>query len=178
MPSQKNIQKVQELSELLAKSKAVVLTDYSGLPVKKQSQLRQQVKNAGGQIMVVKNRLFKLALKEKTKIPKDIEESLQGPNAFLFAYEDEIAPIKALIEFSNQNDLPKTKIGIMFKPENRILTLEEIEYLASLPTRDQLLTQLISTINAPRYRLVNALSGNIRKLIYTLKEIKNNKQVN
>lgn len=180
MPSQKNIQKVQELTDLLTKSKAVILADYTGLSVKDQSQLRKQIKEAGGQFTVAKNLLFKLALSQikKKDLPRDVEDVLQGPTAFLFAFDDKIAPIKALIQFSQEHELPKTKIGLILEPKDRVLSIEEIEQLARLPTHDQLIAQLIGTLNSPRTRLINTLSQNLSKLTLVLSEIKNQKESN
>jgi large subunit ribosomal protein L10 len=180
MPSQKNIDQVNELTEKLSQAKAVILTDYTGLSVSKQAELRQKVKDAGGQFLVAKNRLFKLALSEmrKSALPHDVEDVLQGPTAFLFAFEDEIAPIKSLIEFADQFELPKTKIGLLFKPEDRLLTVEEIEKLAKLPTHAELIARLIGTLNAPKLRFVNVLSGNLTKLVLIIKEIQKSKKTN
>lgn len=179
MPSQQNIDQLSALSELLEKSKAVVLTDYAGLSAKLQVELRQNVVDAGGQFLVAKNRIFKLAVKKSgASLSPELEKELKGTTAFLFAFEDEIAPIKALIQFSEQNELPKTKIGLILKPSDRVLTIEEVEELAKLPTLDELRARLIGSLNAPRVRFVNALSGNFTKLVNTLKEIKNKKQSN
>ena len=178
MPSQQNIATVRALSDNLSRAKVVILTDYSGLPMNLQQELRQRIANAGGQFLVAKNTLFKLALSEMGKrgLPSKVEETLRGPTAFLFAYDDEIAPLKALVEFSKEHELPKSKLGIMLKPTDRILSIEEIEQLAKLQSRDQLLAQLVGTLNAPTFRLVNALSGNLRKLTSVLDQIKHKKQ--
>lgn len=180
MPSQKNIDQVKDLSEKLSKAKAVILTDYTGLSVSQQNKLRQKVKDSGGQFLVSKNRLFKLALSEtkKSGLPRNIEELLRGPTAFLFVFEDEIGPIKALVQFSQSHNLPSLKIGIVLKPEDRLLTIEEIEALAKLPTRDELIARLIGSINAPRSRLVYVLSANLQKLALIIKAIKDKKEAN
>lgn len=180
MPSQKNIDQVKSLSEKLSTAKAVILADYSGLSVSDQSELRKNIADAGGQFLVAKNRFFKLAFSEmrKSGLPRKVEETLRGPTAFLFAYEDEIGPIKALVQFSQGHDLPKLKIGIILKPEDRILSIEEIERLAKLPTREELISRLIGTFNAPSTRLVYVLSGNMQKLTMVIKAIKEKKEAN
>jgi len=179
MPSQKNINAVQDLSDKLSRAKMVVLTDYSGLPVNLQRELRQKITAAGGQFVVAKNTLFKLALGEKTKqIPPDVEAVLRGPTAYLFAYEDEITPVKALVEFSKAHELPKSKLGILFKPQDRILSIDEINDLAQLPARNQLLTQLVASLNSPMSGLANVISGNLRKLVIILQAIKEKKASN
>ncbi len=179
MPSQKNIDQLNDLTEKLSQAKAVILSDYSGLSVVDQTELRQKVTESGGKFIVAKNSLFKLALKElKIEISNELDTALQGPTAFLFALEDEVSPIKALVSFAKQKELPKTKIGLMLEPSDRVLSLEEIEELALLPSRNELIAKLVGTLNSPTYRLVNALSGNLRKLVVVLKEIEKSKQAN
>lgn len=179
MPSQKNIEKTQTLKTNLEKAKAVILSDFSGLSVKKQVELRSRVKESGGELTVAKNNLFRMALKELNKdLSPELDQALNGPTAFLFAYEDEIDPLKALVNFSKENALPKTKIGLLLQPQDRIISLQEIETLSQLPNREQLLLALIGNLKAPAYRLVNALSGNLRKLTLLINEIKKQNTAN
>ena len=157
----------------------MILADYTGLSVSQQAELRRKVRGSGGQFLVAKNRLFKLAFQEKSKdLPRDVEDVLRGPTSFLFTFEDEIGPIKALVEFSKSHDLPNLKLGIVLKPEDRLLTVEEIEELARLPTHAELIARLIGTLNAPKLRFVNVLSGNIMKLAIVIKAISDKKQAN
>lgn len=172
MPSQKNLTTVSTLSEKLQKSKSVVLADYRGLSVNQQRKLRNQVKTSGGELIVAKNSLISLALKaEKYSLPAD----LTGPTLILFAYEDEIAPIKALVEFAKTNELPKAKLGFLAKEP---LSADQIHQLAALPTRIELITKTVSTLKSPLNGIVNVLSGNFRKLVYALNAIKAVKSTN
>lgn len=155
---------VQNLVEKLKQAKAVVLADYHGLDVSQLAELRQQVKKAGGEFEVVKNTLLNRAA-EESKIKID-PEALQGPTAALWAYEDQIAPLKALMDFVKVNELPKIKFGLL----DQVATpLEKIKQLASLPSKDELKTKLVNTLQSPLYGLNNALSWNLRKLVYVLK---------
>ena len=171
MPSQKNIDQVNDLSEKLTRAKAVLITDHTGLSVAEQRQLRESVLEAGGQFLVAKNRLFKLAFSKSRNnhVPQDVEEVLQGPTSLLFAFEDEIAPLKVIVTFSEIHERPHVKLGILLDPEDKVLTAEEVVTLAKLPTKDQLIAQLIGTLNAPSHKLVQVLSGNVRKLTLILK---------
>lgn len=170
MPSQRNIDQVKGLTEKLAGAKAVIFTDYSGLSVAEQQELRRSVAAAGGQFLVAKNTLFRLALRETMKgdLTRQVESALQGPTGFLFTYQDEIAPLRALVRFSQDHDLPKTKIGLILKPEDRVLTHEEVANLASLPSRDQLFTRLSSALRNPQVRLVRAISWDMGQLVAVL----------
>ncbi|OGY16604.1 MAG: 50S ribosomal protein L10 [Candidatus Chisholmbacteria bacterium RIFCSPHIGHO2_01_FULL_49_18] len=180
MPSQKNIDQVNDLSEKLARAKAVLITDHTGLSVAEQRQLRESVIEAGGQFLVAKNRLFKLAFSRSRNnhLPQDIEDVLQGPTSLLFAFEDEIAPLKAIVTFSQSHERPHVKLGILLDPEDKVLTAEEVVTLAKLPTKNQLIAQLIGTLNAPGYNLVHVLSGNIRKLSLILTALLEKKESN
>ena len=169
MPSQKNIATVKLLSEKLALAKSVVLADYRGLSVNQQRELRNQIKAVGGELIVAKNSLIKLALKEvKMGLPRDFEEILRGPTILLLAYEDEIAPIKALAEFAKVNELPKAKLGFLAKEP---LSADQVNQLAGLPTKIELIAQTIATLQSPLNGFVNVLFGNFRKLVYVLSAI-------
>lgn len=179
MPSQKNIQLVKELKEKLAKAKSVVLADYKGLNVGQMTELRQKIKEAGGELKVIKNTLAKLAFFQPRGL-KQVErtpglENLTGPTAILFSYDDEVAPIKALYEFFEKNSLPKIKLGFL---NQDLLQKEKVIELAKLPTREVLQAKLVGTLNSPIYGLVYVLKGNLASLINVLKAIKDAKHTN
>ena len=160
MPSEKNITAVNLLKTKLKESKSIVFADASGLSVNLQRELRQAVKLAGGELIVVKNTLLKLALGVKDLLP--------GPTITLLAYGDEIAPIKALAEFAKAHDLPKIKAGFLAKEP---LTKEQVVALAQLPTKVELLAKTVWTLKSPISGFVNVLQGNLRKLVYVLKAV-------
>lgn len=153
---------VDNLTEKLKTAKAVVLADYRGLTVLQMGELRNLVKKAGGELTVIKNTLLKRAL-ENAKFPS---LTLEGPTAIVIAYEDEIAPLKAVFDFARSFGLPTFKSGIW---EQRVLTREELEKLGSLPSKGELISKLISLFSSPTLRLVQVLLGNQQKLILILK---------
>ena len=169
MPSQHNLTTVKSLQEKLQKSHSVVLSDYRGLTVNQQRKLRNLIKAVQGELIVAKNSLISLALKaEKYPLP----ENLQGPSLLLLAYEDEIAPIKALAEFAKVNELPKIKLGFMAKDP---LTADQVNQLANLPTKVELLAKTVWSLKSPLNGIVNVLIGNLRNLVYVIKAINNQK---
>ncbi len=172
MPSQKNIQALENLKDKLSRSKAVVFADYKGLNVGQITDLRQKVKEIGGELKVTKNTLLKRALKEYEPRATSHEPFLTGPTATLFAYEDEVAPIKALYEFSQENGLPKFKAGFLGE---EFLSAARVTELGQLPEKEILLAKVVGAVNAPLSGLVNVLQGNMRKLVVVLKEIQKNK---
>lgn len=141
---------VSSLKDLLSKSKSVAIVDYKGLKVSQATQLRSQVKKAGGQIVVAKNTLFKIAA-GKTDL------DLAGANAFIFALNDEISPLKAVAEFAKKNQLPVFKSGFY---GDRVLTTAEITDLAGTPDAQ-----------TSAAKLVYILNWNTIKLVRTLKEV-------
>ena len=175
MPSQKNIDQVKDLKQKLAKAKAVVLADFSGLDVNQINQLRQKIKQAGGEFKISKNTLFKISLADSPfkKQKSQLTEALNGPNAFLFAYEDEISPLKALYQFSQENDLPEIKVGLLL---TKFLPQEEVISLAKLPSLPVLQAKLVGTLNSPLYGLVYSLKANLQQLTGLLNQIKNKKE--
>lgn len=161
MPSQLKIDKVKELSEKLVRAKSVVLTDYRGLSVSQLDDLRKKVETTGAEFEVTKNTLLSRSLGEK-EVPAEV---LEGPTATLFAFEDEVAPLKALQDFIKINSLPTIKIGFL---GSSLLSALQVSELAKLPSRQILLGKLVGSLKGNQYGLVSVLSGNIRKLVYVL----------
>ena len=172
MPSPKNIDQVKNLKTKLQQAKSVVLADYRGLSVNLQQELRRKVKAAGGELLVIKNSLLKIALQEEKFDLEPLINAFTGPIITLLAYQDELAPIKALADFAQENQLPEVKAGFLNKDP---FTKEQIEELAQLPTKVELIAKTVATIKAPLSGIVNVLSGNLRHLTYALKAIKNQK---
>src|SRR3972149_194615 len=107
----KNEETVESLVEKFNKAKTVVLTDQSGLSVSLSSELKKKLRAVDAESLVAKNTLFKIASKRSGhSIP---DEALEGPTAALFAYGDEISPIKELAAFAKTTEKPKIKVGFL-----------------------------------------------------------------
>ncbi|MBI5356722.1 50S ribosomal protein L10 [Candidatus Collierbacteria bacterium] len=166
MPSQRNVQQLADLKDRVAKAKSIVFTDNSGLNALGQSLLREKVIAAGGEMVIAKNTLLKLSFRSENNEQKtENNEILQGPTAILFAYQDEVLPIKVLAEFSKANERPIIKGGLL---GNSPLTVEQVMELSKLPNKLGLLVKLMRQIQAPAYGLVRTLNGNVQKLVYAL----------
>jgi large subunit ribosomal protein L10 len=137
-------QLVQEIADRLARSKSTIVTDYRGLTVAEVTELRKQLREAGVEYHVYKNTLTRRAAAE-AKV-EGIEEYLTGPSAIAFGFEDVVAPAKVLYEFAKKHKALELKGGIV---EGRVVTAEEVESLASLPSREGLLSMLLSVLQAP-----------------------------
>jgi len=170
MPSQKNLDQVKTLQDKLSRAKSVVLADYRGLTVAQQSKLRRQILEVEGELVVAKNSLLKLALEaEKYSLPEDFAQTLEGPTMTLFAYSDPIAPIKTLAQFVKENELATIKLGFLVKEP---LAKVQVEELATLPSKVELIGKTVATIKSPLTGIVNVLSANFRNLVYVLKAVK------
>jgi len=175
MPSKKNITEVKSLTDKLADAKSFILVDYRGLTVEQVTKLRQEVKKEKGELRVAKNTLLRLALEKSLEDKKQLEnfnQALAGPTMALFSFDDPIAPLKVLSEFSKEVELPKIKVGLLGAS---FLPASKVEELASLPGRDHLRAKAISQLQAPIFGFVNVLEGNLRKLVYALNSIKETK---
>lgn len=161
---------VGSLSDKIAKSKTVTFADYRGLSANQIAKLRKKVKVAGGEFVVTKNTLTVRAL-AANNIKVDIKD-LKGPTATIFAYEDEIAPIKEIAQSQTATELPKFKFGFF---EKNLLDQTQLSFLAKLPAKNVLQAKVVGAIASPIYGLVNVLQGNIRNLVYTLDAIKDKK---
>jgi len=140
---------VANLKDLLSKSKSVAIVDYKGLKVSQATQLRSLVKRAGGQVVIAKNTLFKIAAGIS-----DLD--LSGANAFVFALTDEISPLKAVADFAKKNQLPVFKSGFF---GDRVLTAAEISDLSSTPDAKTSSAQLVFILNWNIGRLVRTLDA-------------------
>jgi len=167
MPSQQNINELKSIQEKVNKAKSVVFADYKGLSVNNFNQLRSQVKQVGGEMLVTKNTLLRIAFENET-----LAKLLVGPTVAIFAYEDEIAPIKVVDEFSKENNLPVLTAGFF---DNHALSQTDVVKLAQIPGKQELYAKIVGSLSSPISGLVNVLQGNTRSLIYALNAIKNSK---
>jgi large subunit ribosomal protein L10 len=164
----KNI--INDLESKIEKQKSIVFMDFTGIKVKELAKLRETLKESGNEMKVAKKSLMEIALKNKN-IELD-SKKLEGEVAMVFGYEDEITPSKLVYQFSRENQKAKILGGFL---ENRFYEISDIIRLAELPSKEQLLGMLLGTLSAPATNLVGVLSGNMRKLVFALSQIKEKK---
>lgn len=163
---------VAELRERLKKAKVVYLTDFTGLDVPSITVLRSRLRESGAEYLVVKNRLAKRALADLDDIP-DLEEHLVGPTAVVFAYDGPVEPAKAVAEFAREHDdRPVFKVGVL---DQGLLEPAQIDRLAKLPPRDQLLAQLAGALEAPMAALAAALEGKLQETVGLVEALRRQK---
>lgn len=154
---------VKEVSELLKDSKMTVVAAYQGTPVKAMQELRRSGRDNGTMLKVVKNRLVIKALKGVDTF-KDIDTStLNGMLLYAFNSEDEVAPAQTLAAFAKKQ--PTIQFVGAFSAEGAFLSADEVQALATLPSKNELIAQVIATLNAPLNDSLNGLSGNLHALL-------------
>ena len=156
-------QKKEEVSKLateMKEAKLILLTDYRGINVTDDTNLRRDLRSAGAKYTIIKNNITKRALAECGI--QGLEEKLEGPTAVVLSAEDYLEPSKLIYKFSKDNEYYKIKGGVI---EGKVMTAEEIITLAKLPSRETLLSML-----------AGALLGNISKIAVALDQVRIQKE--
>ncbi len=158
MPSQKVLEQkkalVADLSEKMKNSVSGVLVNYSGITVADDTKLRKELREAGVYYTVVKNTLVKLALKEAGI--EGLDDVLNGTTALAMSENDLIAPAKILHEFASKNEKFELKAGFM---EGKALDKAEVEKIAKLPSKENLLCMVLYALNGNISGLARALQA-------------------
>lgn len=152
-------QTVQVLSDKLGRAKAVVFANYKGLTMKQLSELRNKLRDQNAEFNITKNTLLKRALPTS---------SFDGPTATLFAYDDQITPIKILVKALKDAALGKVKKGFL---GSVALDEAKIIQLSTLPSKDELKGQMVGVLAAPLQSMISVLQSNLRNLVYVLSQL-------
>lgn len=153
MAQQYKIDLVDELKSTLDEKKNFILTKYSGVKVSELTALRTQIKEKGAQYKVVKNNLFKRALDEKGYT--SIEEHLKGPIGVAFAGEEVGDVAQVLKNFKKEKETFEFFLGVI---ENSVYDEKELAKIADLPSKEAILGQLLSLINAPSSKIAMGMN--------------------
>ena len=170
MPNKKNIEQVKELSETLAKAKAVYFTEYHGLNVGDITKLRSEFFKVDVDYKVAKNTLITLAAQDN-KI-SGVDDMLKGSTALAISYDEPVAPAKVIKEFKKDNELPEVK-GILF--EGEFMSGDKFERLADMPSKEESLSMLVAMLNSPLQKLVSTLNAPMQDTLGVLNSLKENK---
>lgn len=157
------IETVAQITALLEKSSAVILTDYRGLTMAEVTELRKKLREHGGEVHVVKNTLFRRAAKGTAA--EGLEPFTKGPSAATFGSGDPAALAKVLTDFAKDHKQVALKGGLV---DGHIYDAAQVKALAKLPTRDVLLAQVMSAINGPATGVAGAMQSVMRKLMGTI----------
>ena len=171
MERQKKEQVVEELGAKLKELNFMFLTEYSGMSVAQLTKLRRELRSVDVEFNVVKNSLLKIA-SGGTKA-EALKDQFSGPNAIICIHKDPTSAAKIIAGLSKEMPNLKLKAGFL---GNKVISAEEILKLATLPSREMLISKLLGLLQGMPQRLVYVLSGNLNKLMWTLSAIKNQKE--
>ena len=159
----KKSQVIEEVAQLLGDSKMTVVAAYKGTPVKAMQSLRRQGRDNGTVLKVVKNRLVIQAIKGTASI-KDVDtNALNGMLLYAFNSSDEVAPAKVLADFAKTQ--PTIEFVGAISAEGQFLTADEVKALATMPSKNELIAQVVATLMSPVNDVMSGLSGNLHALL-------------
>ena len=164
MPTQRKIDQVAELIEKMSRMQAVLVADYRGITVAEITKVRNKIRPLGGEFVVAKNTLALIAARETGYA--GIEPALAGPTALCFAYTDAGAVAKALKEVNGE--IKKLSFRGAMLGEIYVDGATSIDQVASVPSRQELLAQIVGTIAAPVSGIVNVLHSTSASVLYAL----------
>jgi large subunit ribosomal protein L10 len=154
---------VSEVSELLKSSKMTVVARYQGTTVKALQTLRREARSNGTKVKVVKNRLIIKAIQHNDTLKSADTSELQGMLLYAFNADDEVAPAQILSTFAKKN--PTLEFVGALTAEGKFIGADDVKALANLPSKDQLIAQVVATLLSPVHDVVNGLSGNLHALL-------------
>lgn len=166
MPNAQNVAMMAAIKEDLEGVNAVWAVDYRGLTVKETEELRRSIREADAYMKVYKNTLVRIALKDMDLC--NMDEVLDGPSAFVFCKNDPAASAKVLKDFAKDHENLTIKGGMM---DNAFVTAAEVEAIASLPSREQLLGQLAAAIAGVARGLAVTINGVPSGLAQSIKQV-------
>jgi large subunit ribosomal protein L10 len=161
----------EDLRDRFSKVAILVLTDYKGLDVKAMNDLRRKLRAEEVEYQVVKNTLLVRASEDNDVAL--IKDYFKGPNAIALSYDDPISPAKVLSQFAKENDKLEIKVGLM---NGQVLDANAIKALAKLPSREVLLGQFLSALNAIPASFVRTIAEVPRSFVSVLAAIRDQKE--
>ena len=162
---------VSDLHDRLEKAQGTFLVHYQGLKVEDINRLRNELRTIGVEFQVVKNRLLKFACEgTETELIKD---EMQGPSAIALTFDDVVAPAKTLVNFAKDFKQLEVKKG---QVSGKVIDANDIKQLATLPSREVLLGQTLSAMQAVPAGFVRLLGGIMGQLMNVLKAIEEQKE--
>ena len=154
---------VAELTELLTNAKGTAFARYQGLGVAELQELRKAAREAGVTIKVVKNRLVRVAMSQVATYKETETDALVGQLVYAISSEDEVMPAKVLDEFAKTH--PALQLAGGLSTEGAAINEADIKALAGLPSKDQLVAEVVAQLLSPVHDTVGALGGNLHGLL-------------
>ena len=159
-------EKIEAMKENFSKAKVAVVTEYRGLTVEEITKLRRNLQKENSDYMVTKNTLAKVASKG-TQF-EVLADTLKGPVAIAFGFQDEVAPAKILTKFIKEVKKGEI-IGAVL--DGKLLNAKETEVLANLPTKEELYAKMLGSINSPATGIVGAVNAVMSSLVRAMDQV-------
>ena len=163
-------EKIDAIKAKVEKAQVAILTEYKGYSVDEITKLRRALQKEGGDYMVTKNTLAKLAVKgTEYEILADL---LKGPVAIAFGYEDQVSPAKAVSNF-----IKESKKGVILGGalDGKLLSAKEAEDLAKLPSKEELYAKILGSINSPASGIANSINAVMAQLTCAMAAVRDKK---
>lgn len=170
MNKPEKVELVERIQRNFKKADATFIAEYQGIKAVEMNDFRKIMKGSSVDFVVVRNTLARLAVKGTGL--ETVSGELKGPTAIAFSYKDAAAAAKALTQYAKTQPRLKLRVGTLGA---KVISLDEIKYLAELPPREVLLGRLLGSMKSPAAGFVMVLSGVPRKLLYALNAIKDGK---
>ena len=162
--------KVALIKEKIDKAQVAIVTEYKGLSVEEITKLRRSLQKDGGDYMVTKNTLAKIAIKGT---PYEVlADSMKGPIAIAFGFEDQVAPAKALSNFIKEVKKGEILAAAM---DGNLLSASEAKALANLPSKAELYAKMLGCINSPASGIANSVNAVMSSLVRAIAAVRDQK---
>jgi len=158
MPTPRKVEMMAEIKDRMERASIAIGADYRGLSVAQITELRRAMRPAGAEVKVVKNTLAAMAAKEAGR--EEMAEIVKGPTALAFGFGDPIAPVKALTEHLRAKRLTIDIHGGWL--EGKVLSRADVESLATMPPKEQLLADVIGKLQSPLYNFAGLMQASMR----------------
>ncbi len=160
MPTQRKIELVEELKQIIERASITVGADFTGLRVQEMNQMRRKLRASSVEVRVVKNRLLRLAA-DQAGIP-DLMQIIEGPTALVLSYDDPTEAAKAVIEYARSAPPTFTIRGAFM--DGQVVSADDLKALVLLPPRPVMLAQLAGRLQSPLATFVGRLESPLREL--------------
>ncbi len=163
-------EKIDEIKAKVEKAQVAILTEYKGYSVDEITKLRRSLQKEGGDYMVTKNTLAKIAIKGTEY--EILADMLKGPVAIAFGYEDQVSPAKAVSNF-----IKESKKGVILGGalDGKLLSAKEAEDLAKLPSKEELYAKILGSINSPASGIANSINAVMAQLTRAMAAVRDQK---
>jgi large subunit ribosomal protein L10 len=162
-----------DLAGRFQKANAAIVAEYRGLKVSELTDLRVKLREAKAEFKIIKNRIAKVSIKEDAPDCEPLSKSLKGPIGIVFCYGDAAQAAKSLLDFGKDKEIFKVTFGVM---DGKGVSVADLKAIASLPSREVLLGQIVGSLVAPHRGILGVLTGVPRQLVQVINAIKDTKK--